>query len=65
MKFKPTFWQKVWILILSAILAVMLFDFIYNMSFNEFISFLPFVMVAVAVILFYIEDDEDDCDPFK
>jgi hypothetical protein len=43
----------------------MVFDFIYNMSFNEFISFLPFVMVIGAVILFYIEDDEDDCDPFK
>lgn len=63
MKFNPTFWQKVWILILSAILAVMLFDFIYNMTFNEFISFLPFAMVAVAIILFYIEDEED-CDPF-
>jgi hypothetical protein len=30
-----------------------------------FISFLPFVMAIGAVISFYIEDDEDDCDPFK
>ncbi len=61
---KPTFGEKVLIILLSLLLLIMGLDFILNLTLEEVLFFIPLVVLIGAIIIYIILDEDNDCDPF-